>query len=80
MLTIHVDADFADLFAVKAGQAIAGGAQTTVATTSCVADRTDNSRGLRLTASPTRCSPPGPSPGDGGTATGEWSTEIVAQP
>lgn len=81
-LTIHVDADFADLFAVKAGQATAGGAQTTVGDGELVLrDRTDNSRGLRLTASNDPLFTPG-------ALTwrivvpprGEWSTEIVLQP
>ena len=48
MLTLHVDADFADLFAVKAGRADADGATPWSPTMSCVLrDRADGSRGLR---------------------------------
>src|SRR5690606_29532390 len=51
MLTLHVDADFADLFAVKAGRADAGGAATVVTDSELLLrDRADGSRGPRVTA------------------------------
>ena len=82
MLTLHVDADFADLFAVKAGRADADGATTVVADDELLLrDRADGSRGLRVTATSDPVLTPGaltwrlviPS-------RGQWSTEIVARP
>lgn len=82
MLAIHVDADFADLFAVKTNQVVAANAQATATDDELILqDRTDTSRGLRLTASADPLFTPG-----GLTwrvvvpPRGEWSTEIVAQP
>jgi glycogen debranching enzyme len=81
-LIMHADADFADLFAVKGGRPAATGAHATVAAGELVLrDRTDGSRGLRLTAT----GDPVPTPGGLSWRVlvpprGSWSTEIVAQP
>lgn len=81
-LTLHVDADFSDLFAVKEGRPAHGGADATVAGSELLLrDRSDGSRGLSVSATADPLAAPGvlnwrvvvP-------ARGEWSTEIVVQP
>ncbi|GAA0537254.1 amylo-alpha-1,6-glucosidase [Saccharopolyspora subtropica] len=81
-LSLHVDADFADLFAVKEGRAGHGGAEVTVAGAELLLrDRSDGLRGLSVNASGDPVVAPGaltwrvvvP-------ARGRWDTEIVVQP
>ncbi|WP_372470729.1 amylo-alpha-1,6-glucosidase [Saccharothrix luteola] len=81
-LELHVDADFADLFAVKEGRAAHGGADATAAGSELVLrDRKDGSRGVLVTATAEPVVAPGalswhvvvP-------AGGRWSTEVSVQP
>ncbi|KOX19026.1 amylo-alpha-1,6-glucosidase [Saccharothrix sp. NRRL B-16348] len=81
-LELHVDADFADLFAVKEGRAAHGGADVTAAGPELVLrDREDASRGVSFTAGADPVVVPGtlswhvvvP-------AGGRWSTEVVVRP
>ena len=82
VLSLVVEADFADLFAVKEGRAAGGGADTTVNGQELqLTSRTDGGRRLRVTASAD------PLVTSGGLswrivvpARGQWSTEIVAEP
>ncbi|MDI3315436.1 MAG: glycogen debranching N-terminal domain-containing protein [Mycobacterium sp.] len=81
-LELHVDADFADLFAVKEGRAPLGGADMSVADGELVLDeRGERLRGLTVTATGDPLVLPGwlrwrvvVPPGE------RWQTEIVAQP
>ncbi|MER5267535.1 glycogen debranching N-terminal domain-containing protein [Actinosynnema sp. NPDC002837] len=81
-LELHVDADFADLFAVKEGRVAHGGSDTTAAGSELVLrDRKDGSRGVSVTATAEPVVVPGalswhvvvP-------AGGRWSTEVAVQP
>ena len=81
-LELHVDADFADLFAVKEGRAVHSGSDATAAGPELVLrDRKDGSRGVSFTATAEPVVVPGglswhvvvP-------AGGRWSTEVVVQP
>ncbi|HLU54964.1 MAG TPA: glycogen debranching N-terminal domain-containing protein [Pseudonocardia sp.] len=81
-LELRVEADFADLFAVKEGRGSSSGADATVAGTELVLrDRADGLRGVAISASGSPVVVPGalswrvvvP-------AGGRWSTEIMVQP
>jgi glycogen debranching enzyme len=81
-INLYVEADFADLFAVKAGHTVHGGADATVTGTELVLrSRTDGGRGVSVTASADPLVLPGAlswrvvvPPHD------RWSAEIVVQP
>jgi glycogen debranching enzyme len=81
-LELRVEADFADLFAVKEGRAAAGGADATAAGTELLLrDRSDGTRGLSVSAS----AEPEVVPGALSwrlvvPAGGRWTTEIMVQP
>ncbi|GFG74798.1 amylo-alpha-1,6-glucosidase [Mycobacterium botniense] len=81
-LELHVDADFADLFAVKEGRAAVGGADMSVVDGELVLDEWgDQLRGLAVTASGKPLVMPGSLNWRVVVPPGEcWQTEIVAQP
>ncbi|MFI1914984.1 glycogen debranching N-terminal domain-containing protein [Nocardia sp. NPDC020380] len=81
-LQLHVDADFADLFAVKEGRSGNGRAEVVVADVELLLhDRSDRTRALAVSSSET----PAVLPGSLSwrvvvPAGGSWQTDIVAQP
>lgn len=82
VLSLVVEADFADLFAVKEGRAAGGGAETAVNGQELqLTSRADGGRRLRVTASgDPLVTPAGLSWRIVVPARGQWSTEIVAEP
>jgi len=84
VLDLHVDADFADLFAVKEGRAGAqfGGAEVTVTEHELLlTDRSDHFRGLLVSASGQPVVMPGTLSWRVAVPPGErWQAEVVAQP
>ncbi|MBB5804280.1 glycogen debranching enzyme [Saccharothrix ecbatanensis] len=81
-LDLHVDADFADLFAVKEGRAVHGGSDATAAGPELLLrDRRDGSRGVSFTATAEPVVVPGALSWQVVVpAGGRWSTEVVVQP
>jgi glycogen debranching enzyme len=82
VLELHVDADFADLFAVKEGRATRGGAEVTaVADELVLLEWGDRVRGLRVTASGNPVVAPGWLTWRVVVPAGQrWHTEILAEP
>ncbi|GIF13888.1 amylo-alpha-1,6-glucosidase [Actinoplanes teichomyceticus] len=82
VLSLVVEADFADLFAVKEGRAAGGGADTTVDGQELqLTARADGGRRLRVTTSgDPLVTPGGLSWRIVVPARGQWGTEIVAEP
>jgi glycogen debranching enzyme len=81
-LDLHVDADFADLFAVKEGRAVHGGSDATAAGPELLLrDRRDGSRGVSFTATAEPVVVPGALSWQVVVpAGGRWSAEVVVQP
>lgn len=81
-LTLHIDADFVDLFAVKEGRGGNARAEVLVADVELLLnDRSDRSRGLAVSSSETPVVLPGSLSWRAVVpAGGRWQTEIVAQP
>ncbi|MFD7659445.1 glycogen debranching N-terminal domain-containing protein [Actinosynnema sp. NPDC059797] len=81
-LELHVDADFADLFAVKEGRVVHGGADATAAGRELLLrDRKDGSRGLSVSATGDPVVVPGALSWQVVVQPGEkWSTEVAVQP
>jgi glycogen debranching enzyme len=81
-LELHADADFADLFAVKAGQVLVGGADMAVTEGELVLrERDERVRGLTVTATGDPVVLPGSLTWRVVVPPGErWQTEIVLQP
>jgi glycogen debranching enzyme len=80
-VTVHVDADFADLFAVKEGRTPPALSHAEVRGAELLLTRADGSRGLRITAT----SDPLITPGSLVWRTvipprGSWTTEVLAHP
>jgi glycogen debranching enzyme len=82
VLQLHVDADFADLFAVKEGRAARGGAEVAAIDGELVLlEWGDRVRGLRVTASGEPVVAPGWLTWRVVVAAGQrWHTEILAEP
>ena len=80
-VTMHVDADFADLFAVKEGRTPAALSHLEVRGGELVLTRSDGSRGLRITATGDPLLTPGSLVWRTVVAPrSEWTVELVAQP